>query len=105
MQANDIAFSEKQNYTFSANTYAPRRHYKFIMSLGRCFPTTKAQAIYFLQQGAPLDVLNSRDVEVVEALLNKHGFKGAYRYTKSRSWVRLQNTAHLCESLKKEYAL
>ncbi len=96
---------KEENYTFSANTYPARSHYKFLMRLGRVFPTTKAQAKYFLSEGVCLDVLNCRDVEIIEELLNKHGFIGDYKYTKSEQWVRLQNDSDLHEALKKEYKI
>lgn len=88
-----------ENFTMSANYYAPRSHYKFIMSLSRVFPCTREQAKNFVQ----LDVLNSKDVEIVEAMLNKHGFVGAYKFTKSETWVRLQNNSDLIKALKLEY--
>ena len=94
---------EQVGYHFSCNVRPARSHYKTVMRLGRIFPSTKAQADHFIKNGLGLDVLNSKDVELVEALLNKHGFEGDYKYTKSRTWVRLQNQDELHEALKKEY--
>lgn len=93
----------KENFTMSCNTYAPKSHYKYVMSLGRVFPTTSAQAKYFLASGSSFDILNSKDVEIIESLLNKHGFKGNYQYTKSKTWVRLTNVCDFEKALKKEY--
>lgn len=87
----------------SCNTYNPKSHYKFVMSLGRVFPTTTAQAKYFLSSNSYIDVLNSMDVEIIESFLNKHGFEGNYQYTKSKTWVRLTNTDDFEKALKKEY--
>jgi len=102
MKASEINL-KKQGYAFNCNNYKARTHYKFIMSLGRCFPSTKPQAKYFIQENIHLDVLNVDDVEVIESILNKHGFTGEYKYTKSQIWVRLQNHSDLYSALKLEY--
>jgi hypothetical protein len=94
---------EKKSWTCSANSYPERSHYKMLMKLGRVFPGTKAQAKYFLSEGVCLDVLNIKDVEVVETMLNKHGFVGDYKYTKSKNFVRLQNNSDLSKAIKKEF--
>ena len=104
MKANEINL-KKQGFTFSANTYAPKSHYKLLMKLGRVFPTTKAQATFFVTKGLKMDVLNMDDVEIIENLLNKHGFEGNYNFTKSKTWVRLKNNQDLISALKKEYSL
>lgn len=104
MKATEIRL-EKQDYTFSANTYSPRSHYKLSMELGRVFPTTRTQAMHFVKNGLSMDVLNSKDVEIIEAMLNKYGLEGRYEYTKSKSWVRLQNSSDLDKALKLEFAL
>ena len=89
----------------SCNTYKAGSHYTGVMTLGRVLPSTAAQARYFLHKGIVLDVLNSKDVEIVESLLNKHGFEGDYKYTKSKSWVRLQNTDDLSSAIKAEFSI
>jgi hypothetical protein len=96
---------KKDGYNFNCNTYPARSHYKFIMSLGRALPSTKAQAKFFLKEGINIGVLNSKDVETIEALLNKHGFEGKYKYTKSKTWVRLINQQDLQDALRREYIL
>ena len=102
MKASELNL-KKDGYNFNCNTYQAGSHYKFIMSLGRCFPSTQAQAKYFIYEGICLDVLNGDDVEKVEAILNKHGFEGDYKFTKSRIWVRLQNNSDLHKALKLEF--
>ena len=79
--------------------YKPRQHYKFVASLGRVFPTTREQARNFKW----MDVLGKGDVVKIEALLNKHGYKGMYVFTKSKTFCRLSNTNQFVEALKKEY--
>jgi hypothetical protein len=96
---------KKDGYNFNCNTYKSGSHYKFIMRLGRCFPSTKAQAKYFISQGVCLDVLNYDDVETIESILNKHGFQGDYKFTKSKTWVRLQNNIDLHRALKLEFSI
>lgn len=105
MYAEQIQWQELNAFTLSANTYAPRSHYKFAMSIGRVFPTTRAQAQHFIKSGAYLGVLNNADVERIETLMNKYGLKGTYQYTKSKQWVRMCNEWQLCECLKKEYSI
>lgn len=102
MKASELNL-KKDGYNFSCNTYPARSHYKFIMGLGRVFPSTKAQAKYFVTEGICLDVLNGDDVEIVESLLNKHGFDGEYKFTISKNWVRLQNNSDLHKALKMEF--
>jgi hypothetical protein len=104
MKSSQITFKgESTTTTSSAMTMPHGSHYKFLMGLGRVLPSTTAQARHFLSKGLGLDVLNSKDVEVVEVLLNKHGFEGDYKYTKSKNWVRLQNVIYLHEALQREY--
>ena len=104
MKATELKL-EIDSFTMSANTRAPRSHYKMLMRIGRVFPTTKAQAIYFIQQGVCLDVLNMDDVNIVEKMLNKYGFEGSYRYTKSNRWVRLENSFDLDKAIKLHFEI
>mgnify|MGYP006446943669 CR=1 FL=1 len=96
---------KKDGYNFNCGSYAAGSHYKDVMGAGRLFPITKAQAKFFLKEGVILDVLNADDVEVVENILNKHGFSGRYKYTKSKTWVRLMNDLDLHRAIKKEFNL
>lgn len=75
------------------------------MDLGRVFPTTKAQAKYFIQQATAPDVYNMDDVEFVENELNAYGFIGEYKYTKSKLFVRVVNFNDMCDALKLKYGL
>jgi len=102
MNASELNL-KNQSFTFSCNIHNAKSHYKFLMNIGRVFPTTKPQAKHFISNGICLDVLNSRDVVIIEELLNKHGFIGEYKYTKSKTWVRLQNNTDLHKALKLEY--
>ena len=102
MKAQELKL-EKKGYTMSVNTYPARSHYKSLMTMGKVLPSTKAQAKFFLSYGVCMDVLNFDDVQIIESLLNKHGFEGDYKFTKSKSWVRLQNNNDLHEAIKKEF--
>ena len=93
---------EEVNYTMSCNTVKSGQHYKSTMMLGRILPTSKAQLASFIRMSTPLSVLNLKDCKVIESLLNKYGFKGIYKYTKSKQWVRLQNNEDLIKALKLE---
>ena len=99
LKANELSLPETQ-YTMSMNIYPPKSRYKFLMGLGRVFPNTPTQAKYFLSKGICLDVLNSTDVKLLEQFLNKYGFEGKYRYTKSKNFVRLQNNLVLYKAIK-----
>lgn len=102
MIASEIQL-EKVSYTFSCNSRKSGSHYKFHMTHGQIWPTTKAQAKYFVSQGICLSVLNYQDLHIVESMLNKHGYSGDYKYTKSQTWVRLINSGDLIKALKSEY--
>lgn len=73
------------------------------MQLGRILPTTKAQAQYFIANKCKFDVLNIVDVERIEAIFNAFGKSGEYKYTTSKSWVRLVNIEEFYEVLKLKY--
>ena len=96
---------KKDGYNFNCDTRKARQHYQLHMSIGSVFPSTPPQARYFISKGICLGVLNGEDVETVETLLNKHGFEGDYKFTKSKTWVRLQNNVDLHTALKLEYNL
>ena len=81
------------------------QHYKFLMELGRVFPTTAPQSRYFIGNNLKLDVLNRDDVDRVEALLNEFGFEGDYRYTSTKRWVRLVNHEDLYKALELKYSI
>jgi hypothetical protein len=102
MKATELNL-ENVNYNMSCNTVKCGQHYKFTMRLGRMFPTTKAQAVYFASQGICLGALNANDVDMIEKLMNKHGFEGDYKYTKSKVWVRLKNNDDLIKAIKLEF--
>lgn len=101
MKANEIMFVTVSANYFSANTKGGQ--YKQSMRWGSVFPSTKAQAKFFIKERIQMGVLNNKDVERIEYLLNKHGFSGEYKYTKSREWVRLVNYNDLYSALEKEY--
>lgn len=103
-KANELSLPETQ-YTLSMNIYPPKSHYKTLMSLGRVFPNTLAQAKFFISKGVCLDVLNSTDVKMLEDFLNQNGFEGKYKYTKSKNFVRLQNDYDLYLAIKKTFNL
>ena len=94
---------EKKGYNFSANVYPARSHYKDLMCAGRVLPTTTAQAKFYVSTGCVIDLLNYDDVKIIESLLNKHGFEGNYKYSKSNVWVRLENHYDLVKALKLEF--
>ena len=102
MKASELNL-KKDGYNFNCNERKSGSHYKLIMRLGRCLPSTQAQVRYFISEGISLDVLNGDDVEKVEAMLTKHGFEGNYKLTKSKTWVRLQNNSDLHKALKLEF--
>ena len=84
-------------------TLKAKSHYKELMKLGRCLPSTPSQAKFFVSNEIRLDILNSRDVLMVETILNKHGYEGDYKFTKSTKWVRLQNNDDLIKAVQLEF--
>jgi hypothetical protein len=90
-------------FNMACNVKLPGQHFKFLMSLGRVFPTTTTQAAYFVRKGCTLECLNMDDVQMIETLLNKYDMKGTYKYTKSGKWVQLVNMMDLHTAVRKEY--
>lgn len=90
---------QKDGYNFNANCYPKGSHVGVLLTMGRCFPTCKSQATKWHH----FSVLNYEDVQLIESLLNKHGFLGDYKATKSGTWVRLVNQSDFKLALKKEY--
>jgi len=93
-----------EDFYFSTRQVDPGQHYTFQMSRGQLFPNSKQQAKYFISN-CQLGMLNCKDVERVEMLLNKHGIKGVYKHTGSKLWVKLQNISDLHNALKLEYGI
>lgn len=77
MDANEIIL-EAQSFIFSTNERRSGQHYKYLMDLGRIFPTTRAQARYFIANRCKFGVLNIVDVKRVEAIFNEFGRVGEY---------------------------
>lgn len=81
----------------------PHEHNSILIDIGRLIPTHKAQAKRVAQKGIAPDIMNMGDVEIIEAMMNKNGFAGQYKYTRSRNYVRLINYCDWHTSLKKEF--
>lgn len=104
MKASQLTIA-KQGFTMSANIHPAKSHINLLITLGRIFPTTSAQAKKFISNTSSMDVLNADDVELIEKLMTKHGFEGEYKSTKSGQWVRLMNIKDLKSAFKKEYSI
>ncbi len=103
MKASELNLS-KDNYYLSCND-APYQ-YRFYFDLSRCFPVKASQAIYIVRKCYFSNwILNRKDVERVESLMNKHGFFGDYRLTKSKTSARLNNVSDFNKALKLEFNL
>ena len=99
----EVITSMNEKFNMINGNYAPRSHYKFIMSLGRVWPCCAAQVKEWERIGCRLDVMNGPDITRCEELMNKHGYIGDYRPTKSKRWARLANTADLLAAFKAEF--
>lgn len=107
MKTTTIKASEIRNLSETSMLYTcgERKHYKFLMSLGRVLPTTRSQAKHFLKENYSLGVLCMGDVNKIEALFARNGHAGEcqYRYTKNESFVRLDSVTLFEECLRKEF--
>lgn len=103
MKATELNL-EKVEYTMLYNPKAGE-HVSALIRLGRLFPKTAAQAKKVISKGIQPDAMNIKDVENMELLLNKHGMSGEYKYTKSKSWVRIDNFGDFFKALKLEFNL
>jgi hypothetical protein len=101
MKASEVKLQSLVSGGFT--TMAPNSHYKFLMELGRVFPSNKSQANFFVAKGVCLEPTGMKGVEAIENLLNKHGMEGEYQFTKSKQWVRLLNNSDLHRALILEY--
>ncbi len=83
-------------------------NYKKVIDEGKCLPSTKTQANYFVSKfknGLQFNVLNNIDVITIEKLLNKYDLKGSYVENKNRRLCRLKNTEALLTAIKKEWKI
>lgn len=80
----------------------PREHTSLLITLGRLFPISKAQAKKVIKTGF-LDVLNHEECDYVSDFMAKHGHKSEFKYTKSKSFKRLVNFDTFAKCLKLEY--
>ncbi len=101
---NKLLSMDDEFYMINGN-YAPRSHYKFIMSLGRVWPCCAAQVKAWEKTNCRLDVMNGPDVVRCEELMNRHGYTGDYRLTKSARFARIANTGDLLAAFKKEFGI
>lgn len=69
------------------------------------FPVTKRQAEYWLNSDNGMCAICRKDIELIEALLNKHGMHGRYQYTKSHRSVHFVSTGFLVKALCAEYGI
>jgi hypothetical protein len=83
--------------------YNHGQHYKHSMRAGRAFPTTKAQAQFFIRRSGSFDVLCYRDVLKISEFMAKHGMEADFRLTKSSGFARLNNATDFHACLRKEY--
>jgi hypothetical protein len=96
---------QKDNDVFSLTDLKAHQHYKFLATVCNWgFPNTKAQAEFFVKNVCFTNrLLNSADIEKIEKLLNKHGFEGCYRLTKTKNWGRIQNGIDVSDAFRLEF--
>lgn len=102
MKATEIKL-EQTGYNMMHVQRKNGEHNDVVIRLGRLIPTLKAQALKVARSGIAPDVLNLNDVKLIEELMNEFGFEGDYKYTKSKTWVRLQNYGDWHKALKMKY--
>ncbi len=100
---NEVKFVANGNFN-TLSTKGERQHYKFSMSIGRLFPTTRQQAIEFGKNGH-FDLLTVADVRMIEELCRKHGLENTceYQLTNSAKYARLIRIDRFIAVLKKEF--
>lgn len=80
----------------------PREHTSLLISLGRIFPISKAQAKKVIKAGF-LDVLTYDEADFISDFMERNGQKAEFTLTKSKSFKRLSNFEAFAKSLKSEY--
>lgn len=79
----------------------PREHTSFLISLGRLFPMTKAQAVKVIKTGF-FDVLNDYDKKFIEEFCKEN--VPTFKRTKSGAWWRITNfNDSIVPALKAKY--
>ena len=102
MKATEIKL-EQNGYNMMYVQKSKGEHNGFSIKMGKLIPTHKAQALKVARAGVAPDVLNLNDVKLIEEVMNEFGFKGKYKYTKSKAWVRLQNYTEWHKALIMKY--
>jgi hypothetical protein len=103
MEASEINLTRKGWYFLYVQN-KNGQHLDLLIRLGRVMPTFKACALKVAKLGAMPNILNIDDVlDYIEPMMNKHGFKGEYHYTKSKDNIRLVNFGDWHSALKMEY--
>ena len=78
---------------------------KFLMSLGRKLPGTKAHAKFWITNGCVFDVISTHDIKPFSSFCEKIGFTPDFTFTKSKIFVRLTSTEGFSEAIKKYYEI
>lgn len=97
--------TDNQSSLISVNA---RQHYQDLLGNIVFMPTTIAQAkkqLSHIKNKSYKDLLMCGQWFGIEQLLNKHGLKGDYTLTKSKTMCRLTNISDYCTALKLEFNL
>ena len=71
----------------------PRKHEQyFLMQLGRKFPATLAHAKYWIKNELKFDVISDNNLLNAKMYFDKINFTPEYKFTKSKTFVRLVNS-------------
>jgi hypothetical protein len=98
----------QSEFTSSLHKVAPRGHYSFHTGRVNFMPQTKAQAkahVNAINTSGFDDLLMVGQWVELEQFLNKHGYKGDYKLTKSHTMCRLQNIKEYVAAIKLEFSL
>jgi len=96
------------DFTTGLHKVAPRGHYSFYTGRVNFMPQTKTQAkahVHAINKLGYDNLLMVGQWIELEQFLNKHGFQGDYKLTKSHTMCRLQNIKEYVAAIKLEFLL
>jgi len=89
------------NATMERITTKPRKHDQYmLMRLGRKLPGTKVHANFWLRNGRVFDLVSIHEIRPIEDYGKMVGFEPAYKFTKSKGFVRLTNSNELDDCIR-----
>ena len=119
MKTADVlrAWSNENNYCAPRNDYyfnlnpsmeaittqAKKQGQKFLMQLGRKLPSNLNHAKFWIKNGCVFDLIGTHDIRPFAAYCEMIGFQPTFKFTKSQTFVRLENVYDFHTAIKQYF--